>query len=111
MAIPGETVMNGLQVASPWFTKGADNAYFLFELLDKTTNGTMTIYVVHKNAEDSGNGDALTSITLSSVGRTHVLATGLKELVRFGFDVGGSSASDWCNFRVLGSVWFDTGAA
>lgn len=100
------------QVFSPWIPRGGDNARFTFEVA-AISNAKLTVYVYHKNAEETGNG-AVAAITNFSFVNTTGIDTkewlGLKELVRFLLIVecdDEQSEVGWVSFRFLNCVWFE----
>lgn len=106
------------EVFSPWFPRQADVLRVTAECVAVSgARLTVRLYSKNENATTNFDGadvDALTALTLSSEGRSAAEwvspsppRTGVKQLLRFGFAVSGSSSTDWIRFRILGPVWFD----
>ncbi|MEZ4495177.1 MAG: hypothetical protein R3C29_17915 [Dehalococcoidia bacterium] len=99
-------------VYSPWFPRGGDNIIFAADLVAQSSgNGKIDIDLLTKNSEDTGDGTAVTSSTLSltdpGVGSLLVRGT-LEELVRFRFTLStDADSTDWVIFRVLQPSWFN----
>ena len=97
------------KVFSPWFPRGADNAVFTYESIKTVGSATLTITVVHKNREDTGNGtsagDTWTAVAGSAFKTQTILQ--LKELVRFEFELTSSSGDAFCLYRMLAPTWFN----
>ena len=105
-----------LSVYSPWFPRQGDNLRVTVDVVQRASS-KLTISVWTKNTtdtDDGGDAHASTSIVATATGRAvaeWVSGTAtLKELCRYKFTVQstGSSATDWCLFRMLAPVWFDT---
>lgn len=103
-------------VYSPWFPREGDNGRFTLEVV-AISEATITLEVFHKNTEDTGDGtaygDATNILFDNKSGRTTQEWTGLKELVRFRYEVlPHSEAPDgtvgWVLFRLLRPVWFES---
>jgi hypothetical protein len=93
------------EVYSPWMPRGGDYMIATVEFI--AGNGSITVSVMTKNKEDTGDGTAVTgSLSLSAAGRDTDEFSSLKELVRYKF-VAGGSANEWVLFRMLSPVWFD----
>jgi len=94
-------------VYSPWFERQGDYLRATVEVVAMAGSTGVTVTVLTKNKEDTGDGTAVSgSIAQSSAGRGTTEFTTLKELVRFKFDPGTTSTS-WVLFRMLPAVWFD----
>lgn len=115
------TTIGPLTFYSPWFPKGADNAYFSYELLYKNlgtggTPGSFIVTVYTKNREDFGSeGTAYTSFTAigSSTTFFHKECTNLKQLIRFKFVLTPgltppTVGQDSVIYRILPPTWYDT---
>ncbi len=107
----------GATVFSPWFPRGGDFVKLTVEGIQVTGASTLEISLYHKDSADPGSGADVDSggtkkLTLSAVGRTSVdwakssTITGLKELVRYRFQMNGSG-SDAIRFRTLAPIWYD----
>lgn len=112
MPLIGQTVVgdDSLPAAtyySPWFSRLADAATFLLQLLHVSTNGQVIVSIEHKNLADpdSAATTAATFSTASAVGTFEKAASGLKELIRFKYAVSASSGSAWIHQRVLSPIW------
>jgi len=105
----GQTLLEGSNVFSPWLSREADNAIFSYEIIKSGGTPTFTVTVWHKNEEDTGEGDSLTATFSEIVSGSGIYAatvTGLKELVRFEYDVTGSPG-DYILFRMLESTAYN----
>lgn len=107
---------------TPWFPKGADNAYFTYEIIRKNlgggaTPGSFTVAVYTKNREDVGSqGDPNTAVSgswtqLTGTDFYEFKAENLKQLVRFKITLqGGTSAptgQEGLVYRILPPTWYD----
>lgn len=103
---------------SPWFPKGADNAYFTYEIIRQNfgTGGSpgFSVEVFTKNREDVGSQGTAASVTFAQIGSTsfyHGPATNLRQLVRFKITVkGGTTApagQEGVVYRILPPTWYD----
>ncbi|MFN9968411.1 MAG: hypothetical protein ACK58T_00805 [Phycisphaerae bacterium] len=101
---------------TPWLPKGADNAYFTYEIISQflATGGSpgFTVTAYTKNREDAGSEG--TSFSFSQIGSTafyHAECTNLKQLVRFkititpGTDV--TIYAQGVTYRFLPPTWYD----
>jgi hypothetical protein len=106
---------------TPWFPKGADNAYFTYEIIRQNfgTGGSpgFTVEVFTKNREDVGSqGDPNTAVTGSWTNLTGTIfyefkAESLKQLVRFKITVKGGTTppagQEGVVYRILPPTWYD----
>lgn len=103
-------IFKGDSVFSPWMARGGDNAIFTADVagLDGV-DSWLEVTAFTKNTEDPGDGTALvTGIKGDSIGRTNVEYLGLKELVRYQFQVNERSGDGSRSlFRMLTPVWFN----
>lgn len=99
---------------TPWLPKGADNAYFTYELIHQflASGGTFVVTGYTKNREEPGSEG--TSFAFSQIGSTafyEASPTNLKQLVRFKVTITpGGSASDGAQgvtYRLLPPTWYD----
>lgn len=103
-------------VFGPWFGRRGDNGVFTAEVVDddfQSQQGSLNVSVFHKNSEDTGDGTlAGTAMKLSQAERKATTVDGLKELVRYKFELAnddaGSSAQVHAIFRMLAPSWFDS---
>lgn len=97
------------EVLSPWMSRGSDNIRFTVDLID-ASNASLTVQLLHKNSEDSGNGGSTGATTgaQTSSGRYVVEFEELKELVRYKFIVTLGTGTGYAFFRMLPPVWFDS---
>ena len=102
---------------TPWFPKGADNAYFTYEIIHQflATGGSpgFTVTAYTKNREDAGSEG--TSFGFSQIGSTsfyHAECTNLKQLVRFKITIApGTDLTIYAQgvtYRMLPPTWYDT---
>jgi hypothetical protein len=70
----------------------------------------MTAVLFHKNLDEVGPGVAPsgTPALLTKAGVVTGTVQGVKELVRFQFNVSATGADDYFAFRMLMPVWFDS---
>ena len=110
-----QLLIEGSVVYSPWFARGGDNAIFTLDVVQYMlgTNNSLTVEVLTKSSEDTGDGDAISNvvITATAAGRSSVecdstVSNGINELVRYKFTVSGDSTGSVL-FRMLTPVWFD----
>ena len=104
---------------TPWFPKGADNAHFTYEVIQKflATGGSpgFTVTGYTKNREDAGSeGDGADSFTFTQIGSTSFYeapATDLKQLVRFKITITpGTDVTVYAQgvvYRFLPPTWYD----
>ena len=106
----GQTLLEGSNVFSPWLSREADNAIFSYEIIKSGGTPTFTVQVWHKNEEETGEGSLYDSnLSWTQIGSSGIwtaTCTGLKELVRFEYDVTGSSG-DSILFRMLESTAYN----
>lgn len=119
---------------SPWFGSGGDGAEFTIDILAKTTNCDITVYVETKNTEGDNSVSAGNVVAVNNSGSIGAAAptvtptawlsgrdvaggalnsslSGLLELVRFRFVVGtGESSLEWIHFRMLSPAWISDGS-
>jgi hypothetical protein len=118
--IPGQIVFPGEKARSAWFPRQADNARFSFQKISDggSNQGALTIRVLHKNAEDAGDGSTITATSfLLEAGTSFPNGTvstelfqGLKELVRFEYEAN-VAGTVWIEFQQLDPAWFNTPTA
>lgn len=107
----GQTVFRSLVVFSEWFPSFGDNASLAADVAAVNNGATLGIDVYHKAAADAGNGALLVAFpVINAPGVTKQTATGVKELVRYRFTVGGPGVNpdEWVHFRMLEPAWFNT---
>jgi hypothetical protein len=103
---------------TPWFPKGADNAYFTYEIIRQNfgTGGTpgFTVEVFTKNLEDVGSQGTAASVTFSNLTGTsfyHGPATSLRQLVRLKITVKGGTTpptgQEGVVYRILPPTRYD----
>jgi hypothetical protein len=108
---------------TPWFPKGADNAYFTYEIIRQSfgTGGSpgFSVQVYTKNREDVGTqGNPNTAVPGSWVNLTgtsfyEFKAENLRQLVRFKIIVKGGTtppspaAQEGVFYRFLAPTWYD----
>lgn len=101
----GQTLNAGDTVYSPWFPKQAENCVFWADLIDKTGSPTLTISVLNKTENATGDGTLNASFTaMTNAGIAQKGVTGLLQLVRFKYAVTGTGT---VVFRMLTPVWYD----
>lgn len=100
-------------VFSPWFPRQGDNLRATVELIANGASANITVTVLTRASDVTGNGSPIGSTFGSSggtLGRTTQEFTptdGINELVRYKFDPGATSGG-WVLFRMLTPVWFDS---
>ena len=109
MSLLGQSVIGSLETVekySPWFSSGSDAATFLLQIQHQMSGVSITVTIQHKNTEeaDSAATTAATFSSASGIGTYAKAASGLKELVRFRFDISASSDA-WMHFRMLPPIW------
>lgn len=104
---------------TPWFPKGADNAYFTYEIIRKnlgtgTPTGSFTVEVYTKNREDAGSQGTSVSGSWTQLTGTdfhEFKAENLRQLVRFKITLqGGQNAptgQQGVVYRILPPTWYD----
>lgn len=101
----GQTLNAGDTVYSPWFPRQANHCVFWADLIDKTGSPTLTISIVHKSMETTGDGTVKTSFTgMTATGLASQNVDDLLQLVRFKYAVTGTGT---VVFRMLTPVWYD----
>ncbi|MBK9386021.1 MAG: hypothetical protein IPN34_14515 [Planctomycetes bacterium] len=95
-------------VFGPWLSRKADNMLATLDVAALSDGADLVIKLWHKNRDDVGNGSVHSAFSpRTSTGRISKEFLGLKELVRYEFQVG-TGPSEWVLFRMLDIVWFDT---
>lgn len=93
---------------SPWYSRAADAATFLVEVL-LASGGTwgLDVLVQHKKSEDADSAatTAATFTTITAVGTSSKSASGLKELVRYKYSLTADSSAEWIHFRANPPIW------
>ena len=112
----GQTIVGKTAVLSPWFPREADNAVFVYEIIDDSgANSDLVVTVYTKNTEDQGFGAALGDTFTQRSGTNFYecdCEAVMEEMVRFNFDTSGSTAeTDWVMFRMLQPSWYATADA
>lgn len=104
---------------TPWFPKGADNAYFTYDIIRKslgtgTPAGSFTVQVYTKNREDAGSQGASVSGSWTQLTGTDFYefpAENLRQLVRFKITVKGGTTpptgQEGVVYRILPPTWYD----
>lgn len=105
---------------TPWFSKGADNGYFTYEIIRQNfgTGGTpspgFSVEVYTKNVEDVGSqGTAVSGSWTNLTGTSfyQFQATNLRQLVRFKITVKGGTTpptgQEGVVYRFLPPTWYD----
>jgi hypothetical protein len=92
-------------VYGPWMERRGDNVRITADVAAPNAS-TLSVSLFQKNTEDAGDGTLVSggSISATTVGRATKEYTGLKEIVRYKFEVTGGPA---VLFRMLGPLWFD----
>jgi len=117
--IDATLLFSGMTVYSPWFPRQADMLRVTAECM-ALYNTSVTIELLTKNEEDTGNGDPVdesVTIVLDAVERvtaewkTVVAQEGVRQLLRFRYNVGADPTNEWILFRLLPAVWFDAVSA
>ena len=110
----GQTLLADTKLFSDWFPREADNAIFSYEYMKETAGVTsFTVTVYHKNTEDPGEGVVKTGSFSELPTDTDIFTLrleGLKEMVRFSFEVAGSwtDAPAYSVYRMLPPTWYNT---
>lgn len=114
--IDATLLFNGVTSYSPWFPRQADMLRVVAECV-AVSGATITIKLYTKNEEQTGDGlpvNENVSIVMNSPGRstpaewkTVVSQEGVRQLLRFRYEVTGTNNNDWILFRLLPAVWFD----
>ena len=111
MPVVGQTLFNGATVYSPWFMreKKATAAIFLAYVIDAGSGGIVTIDVFHRNSEDTNTGGAALGNVVTNQGSSstvqHSNITGLKEMVRLKYTVGGDTGG-WVHLAVPSPIFY-----
>jgi hypothetical protein len=100
---------------TPWLPKGADNAVFIYELVQKSLTGspasTFTVTGYTKNREDAGSeGTSFSFSNMSGSDFWKTEPTNLKQLVRFKITLTpgtGVTGPDGVCYRFLPPTWYD----
>ena len=111
----GQSVLaptGGTKYYSPWFPRQGDACTVVIEALRASgALTTFTCQVQTKNNEDTdssatsvGSAIAIGTSTTQSV-TTMAARSGFKELVRYEYNVVGSSATRWIHFRSNPPIW------
>jgi hypothetical protein len=100
------------KVLSPWFSKGGCRAIFTYEKIVEIGSPTLTVRVIHKNEEDTGEGSFATAATAFGLVAGTALYTGefenLKEMVRFQYELAqGEEGTEMLLCRMLAPTWFN----
>lgn len=108
----GHTLLSDTKVFSSWFPREADNAVFSYQQIKLTDGAGFTVKVYHKNTEETGDGTDTTA-SFSEIGSTGIFTapvTGLKELIRFSYEVTGdwSTGKKYVVYRMLAPTWYNT---
>ncbi len=106
----GEVITTGMSTRTPWFPRAADNAVFTFELISNPDSSTLTVTVLHKNHDDTGNGTTATGTftQIATSGFYSLELSGLKEQVRFEVAATGGDVHGAVLYRILAPTWFNT---
>lgn len=124
MQFPAQNMQIDEKIYTDWFPRGGDDAIFRAILVDAEMGGSplaplgeVTIDVFTKNADDTGDGTAVSGAqmvlggpvaTVGGVSQQLVISTsstGLKELLRFKM----VAADGWITPMLLPPVFFDSG--
>ena len=101
----------GDAVYSPWVPRGGDNGTFTVDVVELAGTGAqLDVTVIHKNDSTTGAGAPVSggTMAISAEGVGRVDCSGLKEMVRYRFELNKAGPSDArALFRVLAPVWFD----
>ena len=93
---------------SPIFGRGGESAVFNIDMLNIEGSADMTVTVQHKNAEDTSWGTLGAFALIDAIGLATLEASGIKEMLRFLYAVGGSVGSgDFVHFFVYAPTWMD----
>jgi hypothetical protein len=96
---------------TPWFPRGADNAFFTLEKIQETFGTTAFLVEAYsKNREDEGSapGSLVGTFTTLSGAFQEASCPALKELVRFVITFRASAVGQGVVFRFLQPTWYDT---
>ena len=102
----GVTLMraNGKFYYSPPFARGESAASLTIEVLINVGNATLDVTVQHKNSEDTSWASAGTFTQFTAEETNTANVTGLKEMVRYMYAVGGD-AGDFVHMFVYAPSW------
>ena len=95
----------------PWAPRGGDAGNFLIEVMHiSSSNCEVTAKVEHKNSEQADTSAAVVATfspdPITAIGTYKVQATGLKELVRYKYElVGVNSVEEWAHLRANPPIW------
>jgi hypothetical protein len=95
---------SGLVQFSPSFPRGGQGLIQNVEVFDNDPGVTMTLFIEHKNTEDTAFLP-FGSIPAMGLGINPVSLSGAKEELRYGFLVNGAAPSDSVYANVLPPVW------
>ena len=116
-------INNDVEVFSPWFPRGGDNALFTLDLVQSDEAGTASLQLevkaFTKNLEVPGDGaDSISgtriTVTSSDTRKSETWlstsSSGFDELVRYKFILSatGDDGAVWVLFRMLPPSWFDS---
>ena len=106
--IIGQTLMKAsVPYYSAWFPREGNAATFVLDCLG-ISGASLTVNVMHKNYGDIDypvDQVAGAFSAVSATGTSTRRLTGLKELIRFEYNVVGSNSYDWVHFRMLRPAW------
>ena len=116
--IIGQTVLaptsTGATYYSPWFPRQGNSFQVAIQYLNSSGALSFNCKVQTKNREDSDAAPPVTTLLTVAVGTSTqgAITTGSTtravdclELVRYAFEVTGTSALQWLHFRVLAPIW------
>lgn len=109
MGINVETILFKLDANpyfSPEFGRGGMRAICSARATHVAGSGTLTITVQHKNSDDTAFADLAAFSVFSATGTDQLEITGMKEILRFKFEVGGPGATSAVAFMMTAPQWF-----
>lgn len=122
MVVVGQT-FSGIpedEFLTPFMPRQGNGVTTTFEVLALSPETKLTVGMLHKNSEDTGDGTALSTVSgtdnLSAIGVASFRCSGIKELVRYRLkldftgDPPPAGVSLWAHYRFLFPAWEISGA-
>lgn len=104
-----ETVLFKLDASpyfSPEFGRGGLRALFSIQTTHISGSGTLTVTIQTRNSDETTWTDLVVSSAISTVTFTQLNASGMEEIARIKFEVGGAGATSAVGFIMPAPIWY-----
>lgn len=98
--------LDGNPYYSPEFGRGGLRAVFSIQTTHVGGSGTLTVTVQHRNADETSYTDVGATSAISTLTTTTLEVSGLKEVLRIKFEVGGPGSTSAVAYVMPPPQWY-----